>query len=205
MIIKTFKNEKDWIKETIKFIKSLNPKTIALSGGSTPSPLYKALNKEKLNWKNLHFFQVDERYVPPTDENSNNKLIKETLLKNHETNFHFFDTSLTIENALLKYSKELPLQLDLIILGIGEDGHTASLFPNSKALTSKAKVAHTTTTKFAIKDRLTLTFTTILKSKNIIVLLKNKPAIIEKLKNPTKKLPAHTLLKHKNLTILNLI
>lgn len=205
MIIKTFKNEKDWIKETVKFIKSLNPKTIALSGGSTPSPLYKALNKEKLNWKNLHFFQVDERYVKPTDENSNNKLIKETLLKNRETDFHFFETELPIKKALSKYSKELPLQFDLIILGIGEDGHTASLFPNSKALTNKAKVVHTTTTKFAIKDRLSLTFATILKSKNILVLLKNKPAIIKELKTPTKKLPAHVLLKHKKLIIHNLI
>lgn len=207
MILKTSNSEKTWIKETVAFIQKLKPKTIALSGGSTPEPIYKALNKANLPWEKIHFYQVDERYVPTNNTDSNNKLINDTLLKNRQTNFHFFDTALPIKQALKKYAQELPKKFDLVILGIGEDGHTASLFPNSKALISEAKTAHTTTDQFAVKDRLTLGFSTILNSKNILVLLKNKPTIIEELKNPKKtsaNFPALKLLKHKTVQIYHL-
>lgn len=188
---------------------------IALSGGSTPKEIYQSLAK-KLSFmpfsNPLHFYQVDERYVPASKEDSNQKMIIEAfaVLKSSQNpsikniHFHFFDTTIPLEKSLKEYTKELPKTFDLAILGIGPDGHTASLFPNSKELTSKAKVAHTTTKEFAVKDRLTLTFPTILKAKNLLVLLKNKPKIITELENPTKsakEFPAHKLLSHKKLSI----
>ena len=205
MTIKTFKSETAWIRAVIDFIKSKNPRTIALSGGNTPAPIYKALEKSlKLNKITTpKFFQVDERYVPKNHPDSNFKMIKQTL---KPKTFHHFDISLTIKEALKKYDTELKT-FDLCILGIGEDGHTASLFPNSTALNSSAKTAHTTTKNFPIKDRLTITFSTILKSKNILILLKNKAEILRELKSPRKaasQFPALKLLKHKNLHVFAL-
>lgn len=199
MILKTFNNRTAFINSTLSFILKSNPKTIALSGGNTPSPVYKALFKKNLS--KIKFYQVDERYVPKNHPDSNFKMITKTL---KPKTFYYFDTSLPIKNSLAKYTKELPKKFDICILGIGPDGHIASLFPNSKALTSKAKTANSTTNHFAAKNRLTLTFKSILNSKNILILLHNKPKVLKELKNPTKtpqKFPALKLLKHKNLII----
>ncbi|MBI4232604.1 6-phosphogluconolactonase [Candidatus Peregrinibacteria bacterium] len=199
MIIENFHSESAWTAATVKLILSLKPQTIALSGGSTPSPIYKALSQ---NSGQIQFYQVDERYIPKNHPESNFKLIQETL---KPKNFYYFDTSLPIGKCLKHYEKTLPATLDLCILGIGPDGHTASLFPHSKDLTTKAKVAHTQSTQFAAKDRLTITFPTILKSKTLLVLLKDKPEILKELETPSKseqEFPALKLLNHKDLQII---
>ena len=194
MKINEFENEEDFINASLELIKKLSPKTIALSGGSTPKNLYKKISE--LPSDNVEFFQVDERYVPKDNEDSNYKMIKETLNKE----IHHFDTSLSILESLEKYEKELPEQFDLIILGIGNDGHTASLFPNTEALNSQEKVAQTKN----IQERLTITFPVILNSKNILVLLKNKKEVLNELKNPSKTIeqfPSLKLLEYENLII----
>ena len=194
MIINEFQNETNFINASLKLITALAPKTIALSGGSTPQNLYKKMSE--FSFKNVDFFQVDERYVPKDNKDSNYKMVKETLNKE----IHHFDTSLSIPESLEKYEKELPEQFDLIILGIGNDGHTASLFPNTEAINSKEKVAHTKN----IQERLTITFPVILNSKNILVLLKNKKKVLEELQNPSKTIeqfPSLKLLEHENLIV----
>ena len=197
MNIKTFTKEEEFIKANLEFLKGA--KYVALSGGSTPASTYRAMQDFA-----AEFFQVDERYVPADHPDSNQKMIHETL----QQKFHHFDTSLSIEDALTKYENEIAdTTFDACILGIGPDGHTASLFPHSPALHSTRTVAHSTTDEFAVHDRLTLTFSKILASKKLLVLLKNKEETIEKLKNPelsNSEIPAKELLKHPSLQVHHL-
>lgn len=210
MKITICKTEKEFIKKSLEVIVQTfqaNKKAyyIALSGGSTPIPIYKALATLALPFDKTHFYQTDERLVPATHKDSNQKMQKNIF---REKLLHAFNTKLPIIESLKEYNKNLPGQFDLTILGIGPDGHIASLFPHTKALTSKAKTAHSTTNQFAIKDRLTLTFPPIIGSKKILVLLKGpeKLAILEQIKNPSaltiQNFPAKKILSHHNLHLI---
>lgn len=222
MHISFFTKEDDYINAGIKLISDIcGNKTdninIALSGGSTPETLYIALsNSNNIPFEKVDFWQVDERYVPKHDQHSNYRLIEQTIFSgyNKPNSFHRFDTTLPLNNCLEKYKKDLEKKLhkdfDLIILGIGPDGHTASLFPSSDALKeTKSPVAHTTTEHFKVKDRLTLTFPTILKSKNLLLLIKgeDKMDTLKELTQGNKtpnEFPAKRLLDHPKLEILYL-
>lgn len=118
--------------------------TIALSGGSTPKKLHELLAtdayKNKIDWSKLHVFWGDERFVPFNDERSNAKMAFDTLL-NHvpvpKEQIHIMQTeNITAEASAEAYEKLLhqyfdgePFTFDLVILGMGDDGHTLSLFP----------------------------------------------------------------------------
>lgn len=220
MKIVKFDSEKKFISHAVEFMAKVckQKKTvvnIALSGGSTPKKIYEELAKQKKNsFKKINFYMVDERYVSPNQADSNYRMIFEALikpLKNKIKGFYYFDTTKPIQQSLEQYQEIIeklpPKYFDLIILGIGPDGHIASLFPGSKALTENKKLtAHTQTNQFAVKDRLTLTFPAILKSQKILVLLKGKEKekVLLNLQNPkikAKDFPAKKLLRHKDLTI----
>jgi 6-phosphogluconolactonase len=214
MHIKTFSSETLWIEATTTFITScLNTATnthIALSGGSTPIPIYTSLGEGTHPFDNLHLYLVDERYTSLESTDSNYRSIFDTFVsrvKGLSSRFHFFDTSIPIKEAITQYTKILPEQFDLTIVGIGPDGHTASLFPHSSALSDMStSVTHTTTDIFSIHDRLTLTFPPILNSKKLLILLRgeNKKTVIEHLTDNTissDAFPAKYLLNHPDLTI----
>ena len=132
------------------------PFSVALSGGSTPKLLFELLASPtfqgRVRWPNLQLFQVDERCVPPDDPQSNYRMIRHALLESvplPEENFHRMAAERPDrEQAAREYAQELarvlrpaPEQwprLDLIFLGMGPDGHTASLFPGSAALEERA-------------------------------------------------------------------
>ncbi len=209
MKILTFKNEHDFVSETLSIIlqelKIVENDTlnIALSGGSTPIPIYEALSKTPVA-KTAKFFQVDERYIDKNNEKSNQKMIVNTLDPSH---FFAFDTDLPINECLQKFEQDLPETFDLTILGAGPDGHIASIFPNTPNQDSQEKTAHTQTENFEVKDRLTLSIKTILKSQTILLLLKNKTKVLEQMKNPTmdpEQFPALHLLQHPNLHVYHL-
>lgn len=127
--------------------------TILLSGGSTPKQLYQQLGQYDMDWSKVHIGLVDERFVDQAHEASNEKLIRESLMNGKAAlaTFH----SMVIDSA--DYEENLKLAIlenetfrhtDVIVLGMGDDGHTASLFPNDThsiaAMTSPDLMANTT-------------------------------------------------------------
>lgn len=122
--------------------------TIALSGGSTPKSLYEALAEEALPWSKIHVFWGDERYVPANHPDSNQLMAREAWLDKIEIpaeNIHPMDTNgadpqqdaQSHETHIREFFQQptgVPT-VDLILLGMGDDGHTASLFPHTEALT----------------------------------------------------------------------
>ena len=128
---------------------------LALSGGSTPEPLYRRLmydpNFRDLPWKRTHLWQVDERRVAPDDDRSNYKMIRETLVLHSDipaSQVHAMHA--LSDSADLEYEREIRTNLewrekghdrfDYVVLGMGDDGHTASLFPRSPALASGGRL-----------------------------------------------------------------
>jgi len=122
--------------------------SIALSGGSSPKKLYEllaspAFNK-KVDWENVYFFFGDERNVPQDDKDSNYLMVKTALfdpLSIDDSNIFAVDTSLSPEEAAAEYTKAIslffddePMAFDLVLLGLGDNSHTASLFPNTSIL-----------------------------------------------------------------------
>lgn len=122
--------------------------SVALSGGSTPKQVYAELAdpglQNQLFWPQIHLFWGDERHVPPHDQESNFRMVQETLLsKIHipEENIHRVKTEMDARLAAFSYEEEMRAffeqpwpRFDLVLLGMGSDGHTASLFPNTAAL-----------------------------------------------------------------------
>ncbi|MEP6617153.1 MAG: 6-phosphogluconolactonase, partial [Ginsengibacter sp.] len=117
--------------------------TIALSGGSTPDLLYRKLAstpyRDMIRWNRLHIFWGDERAVPFNDERNNAKMAFDSLLSHVDipaANIHVMQTNVPLEEAVADYERVLHTYFneegfDLVLLGMGEDGHTLSLFPGS--------------------------------------------------------------------------
>jgi 6-phosphogluconolactonase len=129
--------------------------TIALSGGSTPKPLYEALATQSLPWSKIHVFWGDERYVSATHQDSNQLMARQAWLDQidippgniHPMNTISNDPAVDAEQHEVELQKffqteegEFPV-FDLILLGMGDDGHTASLFPHTEALKSDRLIA----------------------------------------------------------------
>ncbi len=159
--------------------------SIALSGGSTPKTLFQILAsdyQEKIDWENIYVFWGDERCVPPDDADSNYKMARETLLDHVpvlEANIYRIRGELPPEEGAVQYEEalrgvfnnQLP-RIDLILLGMGDDGHTASLFPGTDALNEQQKWVipnHVSTAKQTW--RITLTLPVINNAANVMFLV----------------------------------
>jgi 6-phosphogluconolactonase len=109
-------------------------------GGSTPSPVYARLARADLAWSNIAVTLVDERYVPETSTESNARLIREVLLQGPAAAATFvplYHPEVTVDRAAAKAAHALAEaggRFDAVLLGMGEDGHICSMFPNSPTL-----------------------------------------------------------------------
>jgi 6-phosphogluconolactonase len=117
--------------------------SIALSGGKTTGPIYRALAAMPLPWERVDFYFADERCVPPDHPESNYLLAEETLLrpvKAKPEQVHRMEGERENRDAAARdYEARLPPVLDVVVLGMGEDGHTASLFPGHSALEERKR------------------------------------------------------------------
>jgi 6-phosphogluconolactonase len=163
------------------------PFAISLSGGSTPKRLYQILGSapylSSLPWSKIHWFWGDERLVPRSDALSNYKMVWEAMLSHAPaTNIHGIATEgVTAEESSVAYEAELkafygagtldparPL-FDVMLLGIGTDGHTASLFPGTSVLEERSRwVAPVIGAK--AEDRITLTYPALECSRHVVFL-----------------------------------
>jgi 6-phosphogluconolactonase len=160
---------------------------VALSGGSTPIDLYRKLSShtEDLPWQYTHMFLVDERVVPFEDTESNFRMIKESLfdpLGISEGNVHRIPVDLgdaefsaseyekQVKNFFALEENEVP-RFDLVILGMGKDGHTASLFPGTEAALERQRLTVPVKGKSIMHERVSITLPVINNACNVLLLI----------------------------------
>lgn len=156
--------------------------TIALSGGSTPKPLYEAIATQKLPWDKIHVFWGDERYVTPDHPDSNQLMARRAWLDRVDipaANIHAMPTDeADPADAARKHEEHLREffhqagdfpAFDLILLGMGDDGHTASLFPHTEALSVDDRLI--TVGNKDGQPRLTFTYTLINQARCVIFIV----------------------------------
>ena len=144
-------------------IKSLNKNSysIGLSGGNTPKVTYSLLKNDITNLSKIIFWTVDERWVPIEDENSNQNLINGFFQNTGATILDFEYTNTTADHDANLYSEKLAkniIQFDTVILGVGEDGHIASLFPGTTALEDTHDIYTSNEVDIVSKWRVTATY-----------------------------------------------
>ncbi len=198
-----------WTNISEAAIKNSGFFSAALSGGKTPVPFYQKLAEKKLlPWDKTHVFIVDERFVPYESDENNYRMIQRTLLRHvniPQRNIHPVQTSgVSPESAAEEYETDLRSyckkvrtrrpHFHLVVLGIGEDGHTASLFPRSAALHETRRFAVSVAPSDKPKKaRITLTFPLINGAENILFLIAgvNKAEITKQvIEKRTPLLPA---------------
>jgi 6-phosphogluconolactonase len=193
---------------------------VLLSGGSTPLPVYKKLaHSHTLDWQEIELYQSDERYVKANNPLSNQYNIKECFGDkiNNMRAAYFMRTDLDSVDASVEYYNDIIGSLDgvlfdVAVLGIGEDGHLASLFPKQGKYVLDGEEEFVMSTKantnagHKVEDRISLSIETILNAEEINVILsgENKHKVLTELLEGEKKavdFPAKFLLSHPNVNI----
>ena len=180
----------DFVGEAVRFIvASLSgngdrPQRISLCGGSTPAPVYEALAEASLDWDNIEVTFGDERCVAPDHEDSNFRMANGSLLDKVPLNKSNIlrmrgeldpnDAASEYEDSLRKRSGAEIYMHDLILLGMGEDGHTASLFPGTAALNEGEKWVVSNHVPQKGETRITLTYPIINAARNVLFLVRGE-------------------------------
>ncbi len=169
-----------------KWLKEQKEVHIALSGGSTPKLLFSHLSthyKNRIDWRRIHLFWGDERCVPPEHADSNYKMTRELLLQHINIpakHIHRVRGEANPQEEARRYEQEILAHLmtknkwpifDLIILGMGSDGHTASIFPNQMELLHSDHICEVATHPESGQKRITLTGEVINRAKQVAFLI----------------------------------
>ena len=205
-----------FVKEAQKAINTKNSFYVAVSGGNTPRRFYELLGQlpdaKSLQWEKIHLFWVDERLVPPDSPASNYRLAAETFLKTvaippenvHRIETEYTDYTLAVERyeetirEVFGLSEGQIPEFDLIFLGMGVEGHTGSLFPNSYAHLDTDSLACVVYRLDETQNRITLTHGVLRAAQGLVVLVSGaeKAAILKEVltsKVDEVRYPIHTL------------
>lgn len=199
--IKVFKNPSELAEKLalnfMEFVKNKDIVNIALAGGSTPRLFYETLAKyaSKVDWSNIHFYWGDERCVPPENKDSNYRMTKIALLDHIDIpkkNIHRILGENAPKDEALRYSAEISKNIsstekfpsfDWILLGLGTDGHTASLFPDTDNLNNTEDLCVVAKHPESGQKRISFSLPLLQNAKRISFLVtgKNKTEIIHNL------------------------
>lgn len=185
--------------------------TLAISGGSTPKLMFTAMAKAGFDWKHVHLFFVDERAVPPDHEQSNYRMADEYLIRPAKIrHVHRIPSELEPKQAAKRYASdvrehfqigdgELP-HFDVMHLGVGPDGHTASLFPGEPLVEDRQGIAAAVYVEKIPQWRITLLPGVLLAARNMVVVAAGpdkKEALQHVLREPFSPLtyPAQILIR----------
>jgi len=181
---------------------------LVVSGGKSPVPLFQALSVQPLNWSRVAVTLADERWVPPDHADSNEALVREYLLKGRAATAHLVPlwtgdaTPEVAETAVAAALTALPSPFSEVLLGMGEDGHIASLFPGSAeladGLSTKAPVLAVHPPQ-ALHARLSLSLHALLNSRDVVLMISGpgKRAVLERAlgEGPVEELPVRAILR----------
>jgi len=207
-----------WKETAEREIESKGIFTVALSGGKTPGGFYRELacRPDLPFWPRTHLFQVDERHLRPDHPDSNLGMINKLLVDKVElpaANIHAVRYHATLDESVRAYREEISgffnphpgnvPEFDIIFLGIGDDGHTASLFPNDRALTVDDQPVTGVVLGETRHDRVTLTFPVLNAAHRIVFLAEGKgKASALKQVFADENVPPAGLVKARDITFL---
>jgi len=133
--LEIFDDPEAMARHAAEIFREISPKKVVLTGGETPKRSYELISQLDMPWHEIDLFLSDERFVPLHDDRSNEKMVREALGgRVHEARLHGFSREAGPEESAEMYGKEVTghLPFDLTFMGLGEDGHTASLFPSDQ-------------------------------------------------------------------------
>ena len=204
-MIRIFENSRELARGAAEHFVSLAQKdffSVALSGGSTPKILYQLLAepdepfRAQVPWSRIHFYWSDERHVPPDHPDSNYRMAHEAMLSHvpvPESNVHRVQSeNPSAQEAADEYEQTLVPRLDLILLGLGTDGHTASIFPGSKVLHETKRLVAAPWVEKLNAYRITMTLPLLNDGASILFLVSGaeKAEIVKEVLEGPKKYPA---------------
>ena len=200
-MIRIFDNSRELAQGAAEYFVELAQKdvfTVALSGGSTPKILYEVLadRQKEVPWSTTHLFWSDERHVPPDHPESNYRMAYEAMLSRvpvPDSNVHrILGENPDAQKAAAEYEQIIVHRLDLILLGLGTDGHTASIFPNSEVLHETRRLVAAPWVEKLNTYRITMTLPLLNNGASILFLVSGaeKAGIVKEVLEGPKKYPA---------------
>ena len=203
-MIRIFADQKELARGAAEYFVARRPRTVALSGGSTPKAMFELLATEtRVPWSTIHFFWSDERHVPPDHPESNYRMANEALLSHVHSNVHRVPSenpdaaaaAREYEQTIIEVTKQTLPRLDLIFLGLGTDGHTASIFPGSDVLNETKRLVAAPYVEKLKTYRITMTLPLLNNGASVVFLVSGaeKAEIVKEVLEGETKYPAQAV------------